>query len=255
MHRAAALFAVLVLSACGQSHSAGDGGAGDGSADALVDAVADAILPDAGCPPVAPAVCVTGACCDGERRDAERVPGTCDFECPAGFVEEALCDPGPACGGFDSCTASDQCALASNTCCGTCGLPTLADFDVINERQRMAHRAAVCPVPQPCPACAGFPNPNLGATCRAGTCEGFDLGAMALTECAVDSDCRLRTRGCCECGGDLGNLIAIRADSEGDYMNLVCPIEAACDDCAPTYPAERRAVCDAGRCVAEFFAP
>lgn len=257
MSRNAVLFFALALVACGQSHSAGDGGAVDGSVDGAVDGAVDsaldAITPDGGCSPVAPAICVAGPCCDGERRDAERVSGTCSFQCPAGFVEEALCDPGPSCDALGACTASEQCVLARNTCCGTCGLPTLADFDAINGSQRTAHAEDVCPEPTPCPPCISMPNPNLGASCRAGACEGYDLSTLPLTECAVDSDCRLRTPDCCECGGDVFNPIAIRSGSEGDYLNLVCAIDAACDACMPTYPADQGAACLAGRCAVEFL--
>lgn len=147
--------------------------------------------------------------------------------------------------------------LAINTCCGTCSVPTLDDFDAIHVDEQEEHRVMVCPEPTPCPACVMGFNPNLGATCNAGTCEGFDLTTSPITECVDDVDCRVRARDCCECGADtsFSNLIGIRTDASAEYESLVCPSDIACLECAPAYPDDVRAFCDAGRCSLEMLAP
>ncbi|HJK90234.1 MAG TPA: hypothetical protein RMH85_20290 [Polyangiaceae bacterium LLY-WYZ-15_(1-7)] len=232
---------MVALGACGESHEGDeDAGRGDAGPDAEI------------CPPIAPPTCVDEACCVTEA-PAEAVPG-CRFVCPEGYVEEPICEPGPGCGDFAGpCERHDECALAITDCCGPCGSPTLDAYDAILTSRADAHRDAVCPDPggTVCPACAVMPNPELGATCDdASRCAGFDVGAMELSACEVDADCRLRVTQCCECGGDTDPfaLIAIRTDAEGDYAGLVCD-DLACPECEPAYPDTVRAACGAdGHC-------
>lgn len=233
------LAALAAVGACGKSHPVDP-----------TDAGADAL----GCPPVLPETCVRGDCCDEDPREAERVPGTCDFRCPDGWTPASLCDPAPSCD-LDACTDNTDCILADNTCCGPCGEPRLSDFDAIHRDRQEEHYGLVCPEPEICPDCPIALNPGLGATCDGGRCRGFDLATLPLTECARDTDCRLRVRDCCPCGSDpsFWNLIAIRADAETDYEALVCPTDFGCPECAPPEPTDARAVCTAGRCQVEVL--
>lgn len=239
---------LILATGCGESHSADDdaGTEDSGTEDSSTDTSTDVLA----CPPVLPETCVRGACCNEDPREAERIPGTCNFECPDGWVSQSLCDVGPECD-IAACAGNEDCQLAWDTCCGVCSTPTLDDYDAINSDAFDAHREMVCPEPVPCPRCAEGFNPNLGASCQAGTCEGYDLSTLALTECTEASDCRVRTRDCCECGADTSffNLMAIRADGNADYEALVCPSDSGCLECAPVYPEDVVALCNAeGRC-------
>lgn len=210
------------------------------------------------CGPVDPGWCTGGPCCD-DRVRAVLDETTCTGRCPTGYSEECTPDPRADCAPpWLACEANADCTLASNTCCGACGLPTLDDYDPINPAFSAEHREAVCPDPSgPCPGCATMPNNFLGATCDAGTCAEYDLRAMDLTACTEDTDCRLRVTGCCECGGDTsaGSLIALRTDAEADYGALVCD-DTACDGCAPVYPTEVEAYCaDDGHCDVRATSP
>jgi len=144
--------------------------------------------------------------------------------------------------------------LAANDCCGPCGAPQLGDVDAVNEDMLEEHFDEVCPDPnaEPCPDCPSAPNPFLVATCDGAHCQAVDLKQDPITECVENTDCRLRTADCCECGGntDPWALIAIAVDAEGAYSELVCDPDAGCPECAPVYPEEASAHCDeTGHCA------
>lgn len=222
-------FGLLFLLGCSQSHG-------------TLDASADA--PRGDCPAVMAPRCVDEVCCR-EEAGAVRRPD-CSYECPAGFVVGAVCDPAAHCIDFAGpCTRNDECALAITDCCGPCGVPTLADFHPILASRAADHAAFVCPDPggAHCADCAVLPHGHLGAVCEAGRCTGYDVRQLPLSACTTDADCRVRTRDCCECGGatDRGSLIAVRVGAD-EYAALVCD-ETSCPECLPTYPSNVEAYC------------
>lgn len=177
-------------------------------------------------------------------------------------ADDAADDSGPGDdGGGDasssdwaSCAQPGDCTLEFNTCCGVCEVPTLDDYDAINADMRHLHRQEVCPEETPCPGCASQPAPWLVATCNeSNTCQGVDIRQMDLTSCTTDDDCRLRTRSCCECGGDTSEFGLVAVSDHGAYTDLVCGQEFACPECVPQYPEEATAVCaDDGHCEVEW---
>ncbi len=154
-----------------------------------------------------------------------------------------------------ACDVPSDCVLSFNTCCGTCGVPTLDDYDAINWMEEAAHYAEVCTEPDPiCPNCASAPNPWLTATCADATCAELDLETHPLNTCEVDADCRIRTPSCCECGAptDVWSLIAVPVEAEAELTELLCDPDLGCPECAPVYPDELSAVCTVdGRCAVE----
>jgi hypothetical protein len=204
---------------------------------------------DAGCAlaPEAP-TCLGGPCCDASIAAVPSATG-CEYVCPAGYALECAPSPTADCTTtFDRpCSEPSDCTLALNDCCAPCGRPELVNFDAILQSEVDAHRAAVCPDPaaEPCPRCPTALNADVGATCGMGRCAGFDVRTMPLSACTTDADCRLRVRECCECGGTLDPwaLIAIRADAEPAYADLVCDSDTACAGCAPVYPDAAQAYC------------
>lgn len=214
------------------------------------------VMSTCGCDEVVTAI--VGSTCGG---------GCCPWICPAWSVEERSCldfcgvdggrqdlgvrDSGAdgAAGGdagdvdagssdWRACTDQGQCRFASNTCCDACGVPTLGDLDAIRIGREGAHFAEVCATPDPaCPDCVMLnAPPHLIATCAAGACAGIDVRTGPLSDCATDSDCRVRTTSCCECGGE-ARYIAIASSAESAYAALVCPAGTGCPECAPVYPA------------------
>ncbi|MFO0762234.1 MAG: hypothetical protein U0359_37690 [Byssovorax sp.] len=164
----------------------------------------------------------------------------------------------PGCGGnttvppgapdWQSCTGPGQCTLAGNACCSPCGGPELADLDGVNREKLDVHFKAVCPDPVPCPKCAIFLEPNFAAFCVSDACKALDVRTSAVSACEADADCQLRYTGCCEaCGGTPEGLIALNKASLSTYAQQVCAPDQDCPACAPIYPAEYSAVCNASK--------
>jgi len=143
------------------------------------------------------------------------------------------------------CAVNSDCVLAADSCCGVCGAPGLDDVDGVNRTLTDEHFHDVCPAPVPCPECPSATNPDLLATCDSLACAAVDIRQHAASACVADTDCRLRTTGCCECGGatDPSSLIAIAVTGEPLYSQLVCDPAAACPDCVPIYPTDVEAFC------------
>jgi hypothetical protein len=154
--------------------------------------------------------------------------------------------------GLLACDVNSDCIVVPESCCGTCGAPTRGDALAINDASTAEHSRRVCASDVGCPACAPlFIDPTLVATCRAGRCEVVDLRKHEASTCEQDTDCKLRTPDCCECGGDasMGRLLGIARTAEADYAELVCDPEQACPECLPAYPSEVTVECSAsGRC-------
>ena len=81
---------------------------------------------------------------------------------------------------------------------------------------------------------------------------------MPITACNSKSDCRLRSKDCCECGGANGEegLIAIHRDQEAAYSKLVCPIDGSgCPECGIAYDEAASADCLGGVCTVVWNFP
>jgi len=253
MTRFALLIAALAAASCSTTHTTGD------------------------CSGTAPS-CYGGWSGDPECCIDFPRPATCEdgaWSCGREFLAEECSRIDPYCEGIDggappppeptyfSCAVPSDCTLASNTCCGTCGRPSLADFDAINASlTEEYYLLVVCPEartePVPCPECAVAPNPNLQATCDLGRCEGIDVETDPdLSACATDADCVVRVPDCCECGADTSpyNLIALSTSGLSEYLTSVCDPDTGCDGCLPTYPAEAEALCISGACRVVVGAP
>jgi hypothetical protein len=159
-----------------------------------------------------------------------------------------------------ACSVPSDCILALRGCCWPCGVPSLGDFDAVNEDRQEEHHALVCTDPNPiCPGCASMPNPELIATCSAqGHCSGMDIGAEDISACTSNEDCVIRTPECCECGADMTptSLVSIRADARSRLEYLVCDPDLGCPECMPDYPDDVIPVCDADHhCAAQIIPP
>ncbi|MCC6645451.1 MAG: hypothetical protein IT374_07775 [Polyangiaceae bacterium] len=207
-------------------------------------------------------ICVAGGCFDlkpGECFSASDCGGAACLGatiCPCDAVCVAGTKPGTCAGqasAWAACGAPGDCALAANTCCGTCGKPSAADLDAVNKTKLKAHQSEVCPTPQPCPKCASMPNPDLLAACALGpgTCAVLQVSKSPLSACKVDDDCTLRAPQCCSCGEQPAEGLAAIAKAQlGAYMAELGCGNVSCAPCAdpPTPPAGVHAVCDAGHC-------
>lgn len=241
------LSTALLLAACSSSHGS------DGCADPRPDCYPPSSTPGCCLDSPSPAVCVDALWSCGIAGSLASGCGRIDATCMGP-------PPPPVDGGsvisYDACSIPSECTLATNTCCGTCGRPTLSDFDAVNQSRSSDHYLDVaCPEARTgavlCPDCPVASNPNLLASCGigpmgGGTCYGVDVESDALlSSCTADTDCRLRVPDCCPCGADTSsyNLIAIRVDRGAEFGFLVCDPGQACAECEPAYPTDVVAAC------------
>ncbi len=73
-----------------------------------------------------------------------------------------------------------------------------------------------------------------------------------MPACTGADDGGLRTVVWWEWVVDLGRVVDIRTDAEGDYAAIACGEDVGCPECAPTYPADVTATCEAGRCTVTY---
>jgi len=153
--------------------------------------------------------------------------------------------------GGSRCNEPSECVVTHSGCCEPCSEPTLDDVIGISREDLPEYREAACADPVACPDCIpAAPNPDLVATCNARACVAVDVTSLPATRCTDDDECRVRTNTCCECDAEpsFDNLIGITPLGVLDLLGLVCDSAATCEPCAPDYPSDVEAYCNAGRC-------
>lgn len=266
MLRLSLMVSLTFALACGDSHTV-DVDSGSGGRDAgTTETDAGTGETDAGtgendagsstCPGESP-ICLAGVCC------STRVEGTwgegCAAVCPGESSVE--CEPSPLADcalPWWACQDNSDCTLRPAGCCYPCGSWSADDFDGVDVEETAQHMGLVCAEPVPCPRCATMPDPNVYAACSPdegpyGTCRARDLRAdPAIVGCTSSDECRIRAASCCECGADtsISNLVAVRRGAP--IEDALCDAGQACDECAPTYPAEVSAYCNLSRGVCEL---
>jgi hypothetical protein len=155
-----------------------------------------------------------------------------------------------------SCGVNSDCVVRPQSCCGACGAATINDAAAINKDRLADYQAMICRG-QGCDACYMPNDPTIVANCRSGFCSLVFLLEEPLTACTIDAECRLRTRDCCECGGniELDNLIALNEKGLLEYPPLVCDPNSGCQECLPPEPTSAVARCQELRCVVERVTP
>jgi len=153
------------------------------------------------------------------------------------------------------CSESWECGLASVTCCGVCGAPSLADVEGVNMERRTDQVRAVCgDEPPECPGCPTMPNPYLQASCEdvgypgGNVCQAVDIQAGPISACVEDADCVVRAPTCCGSCSELpaSGYIAIHRDQGAAFNALVCNPAEDCPACEPVTPEGIVAVCADG---------
>lgn len=138
-----------------------------------------------------------------------------------------------------SCETHADCRLRPRTCCTPCA--TIQEADQMIAENLSADGASVC-LGDPggnCTDCDSIQNPALYPACIDGQCTVMNLTNFA--GCAVDEQCRVSTKDCCECGGDVSatGLIAVNPTFS---RHPECAA-VACGECAADF-AGATAVCN-----------
>jgi hypothetical protein len=214
------------------------------------------------CNETATATCVDGAW-DVKETDCDCPEGTGGTTMGTGGASAGGADagaggyagPGGAAGAMPDewfeCDKSDDCGVSSESCCGQCGAYTSQDVIAIRRDSLSSYVDTRCGTSFGCPACAAAVLSSITAVCRAGRCAVADLSQDPMTACTRDDECRVRSKDCCECGGNLYDLVAIATSAASSYVELVCEEGWGCDACLPSY--DKTARCDGGHCVVELL--
>ena len=151
-----------------------------------------------------------------------------------------------------SCKSHLDCQLRSRLCCPGCGAPGADELLATNRGSPDLAKLGACEGDGSACGhmCAALPSPSLASACVDGQCTTLDLSAYA--SCALDSDCHVASKDCCDCGADygLGETIAVnRSFVRPSY----CSADQACDACASDPSADDIAFCQRGTCVLISF--
>jgi hypothetical protein len=174
-------------------------------------------------------------------------------DCGRVFASMAECDRAhdrcyAAQGLLRHCARHSDCSLLPRACCTGCGVPTADSYLALGRDALSPVQAMTC-LGDPsadCLDCDSGTNPSLYAACIDAQCSVVDVSASA--SCLIDSDCRLVSKDCCDCGGDF---------SERGVMSVNYSYErpqrcdgVGCDGCIPNDPSNTFAVClpDRGAC-------
>jgi hypothetical protein len=146
------------------------------------------------------------------------------------------------------CTRHSDCSLVQRTCCPPCGTPP-ADAYLALGYDALSPEAAMICLGDPgaaCPECESGSNPSVYAACIDAQCSVVDVTEFA--SCLIDTDCRLVSKDCCDCGGDFRHSGVMAVNYS--YKRPARCDGVGCDDCVPVGPSNTYAVCltDRGIC-------
>lgn len=154
-----------------------------------------------------------------------------------------------------ACSMPGMCALVPASCCGSCGVATRGDQFAIARDKASEYRTLACTTDGGavgCPACAGFPDPELQAFCRGGSCVPVFVPRDEVSLCSTDDDCALVSGVCCgACDGER-SLVAVAKSRAGEFASQICDPRVDCAPCAIPTPTTTIARCDPAtkHCVA-----
>ncbi len=147
------------------------------------------------------------------------------------------------------CTGTPECSIASTTCCGVCGGPSLKDVTGVKTAAASAFHESLCTPPSNCPKCAQTTNANLLASCKSQSCEAFDVSTSSYASCKSNADCSVQHTACCSCQTD--DYVAVNA-TFASYIDEADPTCKLKDCVGCTAPPSVRASCSStGFCVLE----
>jgi hypothetical protein len=145
------------------------------------------------------------------------------------------------------CARHSDCSLLPRTCCPGCGLPTADSYLALARGSLSPVEAMTClgdPIAG-CPECESGANPSVYAACIDARCSVVDVTAFA--SCLIDTDCRLVSKDCCDCGGDFSEWGIMSVNYA--YVRPQRCDGVGCDECVPTHPLNTFAICEADRNV------
>jgi hypothetical protein len=146
-----------------------------------------------------------------------------------------------------TCTSHAECRLTPRDCCPGCG-ELRADLLLgVRVDASTPREASLCRDPSDiCVDCDFSLSPTHYPACIDGICSVVDVSEFA--SCLIDTDCRLVSKDCCDCGGDFSQWGVMAVNYS--YARPQRCDGVGCDDCAPDAPSNIYATCltDRGVC-------
>jgi hypothetical protein len=160
-----------------------------------------------------------GTACDAVYEAAEE----CDWAYQACYAQSGL---------IRECETHADCRLRPRTCCSQCGSLEQADMMIAENITSADARGSGACLGDPegvCNACDPIQNPSIYAACVFGQCSVMSLYDWA--GCATDDQCRISTKDCCDCGGDVSASGVIAVNPTFTH-HTYCG-SPSCDGCVP----------------------
>ena len=236
----------------------GGGGAGGAASSNVAGAGAGGAPYPTSCPPMdakaSGALCagIAGYRWNGEL--CEGIPCSCvGSDCGRVFASMDECDRAhdscyAAQGLLRQCAQHSDCSLRPRTCCPGCGVPTADSYLALGRDALSPVEAMTClgDASAGCLECESGTNPTVYAACIDSQCSVVDVSASG--SCLIDSDCRLVSKDCCDCGGDFSEWGVMSVNYSYDKPQRCEGV--GCDGCVPNNPSNTYAMClpDRGTC-------
>jgi hypothetical protein len=150
------------------------------------------------------------------------------------------------------CAQHSDCSLVPRTCCPGCGLPTADSYLALGRDALSPVEAMTCLGDRgaSCPECESGVNPSAYAACIDAQCSVVDVTGFA--SCLINTDCRLVSKDCCDCGGDFSEWGVMSVNYS--YARPPGCDGVGCGGCIPSNPANVYAVCLKDRNVCGLIA-
>ena len=139
------------------------------------------------------------------------------------------------------CAKHSDCSLVQRTCCPACAVPR-ADAYLALGRGGLSPVEAMTCLGDPsgdCLDCESGSNPSVYAACVDGQCSVVDVAEFG--SCLIDTDCRLVSKDCCDCGGDFSEWGVMSVNYS--YVRPQRCDGVGCDACIPRDPLNTFAMC------------
>jgi hypothetical protein len=139
------------------------------------------------------------------------------------------------------CIGHSDCSLVQRTCCPTCGSPPADAYMAVGREGLSPVEAMSClgDSSAGCPECESGTNPSVYAACIDAQCSVVDVSEFG--SCLIDTDCRLVSKDCCDCGGDFSDWGVMSVNYSYDRPERCNGV--GCDGCVPDDPLNIYAVC------------
>lgn len=150
-----------------------------------------------------------------------------------------------------TCNSHADCKLTPRDCCPGCGELRADRLLGMHVSSTTLGEAGLCRDPSDvCVDCDFSLSPTHYPACIEGICSVVDVSEFG--RCLIDTDCRLVSKDCCDCGGDFSEWGVMSVNYSYDRPERCDGV--GCDGCVPDDPSNIYAMCETERGVCGLIA-